>query len=293
MAAPHERLPRGVKTLHRPRGGRSFLASIRHQGKEHPLGLYESEWDAALAYNIAAEAIGRGAKPPNDIPLTHRPSPDTVRSIQQKVLGRLELNRPHRTAEGHPPSLADLTTLFEVTVVGFWRDQASRDPGEIHLNSLHSASNRILMAAGILFWDRGLRFQQELMADLLARRLNDLFRRGDVTRAVLEDDHDDAVQMAWWLALPHEVPGHRGFREEVEFRYAELFQGQGQTSESWAEVLGLQPPFTIEKVRRAYRSRSRFVHPDAGGTHEAFIRLNAAYQDALRSLGDTGRRPSE
>jgi hypothetical protein len=40
-------------------------------------------------------------------------------------------------------------------------------------------------------------------------------------------------------------------------------------------------PFTTGRVRAAYRARSRTLHPDAGGSESAFIRLREAYDEAL------------
>lgn len=45
-----------------------------------------------------------------------------------------------------------------------------------------------------------------------------------------------------------------------------------------AEVLGVDAGASAEDVHRAYRRRARELHPDAGGTAEAFAELRAAYQ---------------
>lgn len=47
------------------------------------------------------------------------------------------------------------------------------------------------------------------------------------------------------------------------------------------QILGLTWPCTPEEVRRAFRTRAKDAHPDRGGTHEAFIALQQAYDDAL------------
>lgn len=51
-------------------------------------------------------------------------------------------------------------------------------------------------------------------------------------------------------------------------------------------ALGLPATCTPADVRRAYRQRARELHPDAGGSHDAFIALTEAYTAALRLLGD-------
>lgn len=49
--------------------------------------------------------------------------------------------------------------------------------------------------------------------------------------------------------------------------------------------LGLTLPCTAEDVRVAFQKRVRHVHPDRGGEIEAFVRLRAAYHEALSLLG--------
>lgn len=44
------------------------------------------------------------------------------------------------------------------------------------------------------------------------------------------------------------------------------------------ELLGLSPPIDELALKRAYRQRSLQAHPDTGGCHEAFLRVNAAYE---------------
>ena len=44
------------------------------------------------------------------------------------------------------------------------------------------------------------------------------------------------------------------------------------------DVLGLDAGVSLEEVRAAYRSLSKRVHPDAGGTDELFRRVNDAYE---------------
>ncbi len=44
------------------------------------------------------------------------------------------------------------------------------------------------------------------------------------------------------------------------------------------ELLGLSPPIDELALKRAYRKRSLQTHPDAGGCHEAFIRISEAYE---------------
>ena len=47
-------------------------------------------------------------------------------------------------------------------------------------------------------------------------------------------------------------------------------------------LLGLSIPCTIAEVKAAYRKRVKQFHPDHGGSHEEFLGLQAAYEEALR-----------
>lgn len=44
------------------------------------------------------------------------------------------------------------------------------------------------------------------------------------------------------------------------------------------ELLGLRLPIDELALKRAYRQRSLQAHPDAGGTHVAFLALSEAYE---------------
>ena len=275
------RPPKGVSMLARARGGRRFLAKIRHKGVEVHLGIYESAGLAGFAFNVAWEAIGRGSRPPNEIPRDEQPDAEGVWRITSRVRRRLDLGLPPKKAEETPPDPEALLTLFEVTVVGFWRDQAARsDAGP----GLDASARRLADAARLVFWSPSIGHPSpsEAIARLVARRLDHAFRRADLTRAILDDDGDEDWRVARWLALPDVHPLGRGFRDEVRFLYPELFEGDstGQGVPHWAIVLGVDPPFSVAKVREAYRNRSKSAHPDAGGSHVDFIRLRAAYEEA-------------
>jgi len=47
-------------------------------------------------------------------------------------------------------------------------------------------------------------------------------------------------------------------------------------------VLGVAAPATANEVRRAYRRLAKEHHPDAGGEETAFVRIQAAYEEAIR-----------
>jgi len=51
--------------------------------------------------------------------------------------------------------------------------------------------------------------------------------------------------------------------------------------ESPFEILGIEPDADEERIERAYRARIKEVHPDHGGSIEAFQSVRAAYEEAL------------
>jgi len=47
------------------------------------------------------------------------------------------------------------------------------------------------------------------------------------------------------------------------------------------DVLGVATPCTMTDVKVAYRAKVRAAHPDTGGSHDRFIRLEKAFHEAL------------
>jgi len=45
--------------------------------------------------------------------------------------------------------------------------------------------------------------------------------------------------------------------------------------------LGLRPPVTLEDVKQSYLAKAVQAHPDRGGDPAAFVRLRAAYEEAI------------
>jgi len=48
----------------------------------------------------------------------------------------------------------------------------------------------------------------------------------------------------------------------------------------WWEVLGVSARAGAAEIKDAYRAKAKQTHPDAGGTHEAFVEVQRAYSDA-------------
>jgi hypothetical protein len=284
---------RGVTELPERLGERRFRARISlGRGQRVNLGLYPTRWLAAFAYNVAALELHGPGRAKNAIPEAEQPSSDQVRRITASVRRRLGLEQPLPPPGDRPPSAEQLITLFEIAVVGFWRGQAA-DHGAHSSRDLQSAARRLAEAAEVLFWSQasGHPTPLEVLNRLLARRLDQSFRRADLTREVLDDEGDDEVRIAFWLVFPDDWPGG-GFRATIGHLYSELL-GPGDdesraTPPAWAAVLGIAPPFHAKQVRAAYRARSKEVHPDAGGDHAEFVRLQAAYEQAQRYCASRG-----
>ena len=50
------------------------------------------------------------------------------------------------------------------------------------------------------------------------------------------------------------------------------------------DILGVSRDASFEEIRRAFRKKSKEVHPDLGGSHEAAVELNTAYAFILNEL---------
>jgi hypothetical protein len=61
--------------------------------------------------------------------------------------------------------------------------------------------------------------------------------------------------------------------------------GGGGASPPCLVELGLKLPCSVEQVEQAFSRKVRTAHPDRGGDVESFVRLRAAYLEALALLG--------
>lgn len=55
--------------------------------------------------------------------------------------------------------------------------------------------------------------------------------------------------------------------------------------ESWWQVLGIAPAASEDDIRTAYRELAKQTHPDAGGDQDKFVRVQAAYDAAMKAKG--------
>jgi hypothetical protein len=89
------------------------------------------------------------------------------------------------------------------------------------------------------------------------------------------------VTHAWWvLAVPPAAI------EEAHGRWFVRAPGAARPQQTSAAPcltrLGLTPSCTRTDVTMAYHQLARTLHPDVGGSHDAFVALRASYEAALR-----------
>ncbi len=53
------------------------------------------------------------------------------------------------------------------------------------------------------------------------------------------------------------------------------------TASKWWDILNVKPDATEDEIKRAYRNRAKWAHPDHGGSAAAMAELNRARDEAL------------
>ncbi len=85
-----------------------------------------------------------------------------------------------------------------------------------------------------------------------------------------------------------EVDG-RFAREDFQARQGKKKAKRGPRSDlplPALRLLGLVPPVTLREARDAYRRRALAIHPDRGGSHDAMLELNRAWEQLRRAFDD-------
>lgn len=91
----------------------------------------------------------------------------------------------------------------------------------------------------------------------------------------------DEKGSVWWRGS--RTWGERYYNEEGK-RQFDLRQASYYYVPECLKVFGLTKDATIEDVKRAYHEAALKEHPDTGGTHEGFLKLQEHYQYALRMV---------
>ena len=71
-------------------------------------------------------------------------------------------------------------------------------------------------------------------------------------------------------------------QEEPVFFTSARDAGPGNQGPAGLQVLNLSWPCTVTEVQEAYRRLVKSAHPDGGGSHDKFLELQTAYEQALR-----------
>ena len=109
----------------------------------------------------------------------------------------------------------------------------------------------------------------------------------DRVRAVMACDHWRTVRenmRAVTLAIEaYRALERSGAGQVVDRAFGGLAlpEQAGASSAPWWETLGVSANATPTQIRIAYRELARTLHPDKGGSPEAWIRLNHAYAEAM------------
>ena len=75
---------------------------------------------------------------------------------------------------------------------------------------------------------------------------------------------------------------HLPDQEEPVFFSEERVHSMGDQLPACLKILHLAWPCTVTEVQEAYRRLVKTTHPDGGGSHDQFLELQAAYEQALR-----------
>jgi hypothetical protein len=108
------------------------------------------------------------------------------------------------------------------------------------------------------------------------------------SRVALACDRWDYLDDNMWAIAKH-IEALRGQERWGVGTLEQAFTGYVAlpAPEQWWQVLGVGPNATPDEVRAAYRELARKNHPDAGGDHDRFVRIQQAYERAEKAKGIT------
>lgn len=118
-----------------------------------------------------------------------------------------------------------------------------------------------------------------------------VFFRLKTKPCVLACDRWNRVEDNLWAIAKH-IEALRGQERwgvgsvEQAFAGYTALPGPGETSAAtWWSLLGVAHDTPFELVKSSYLERAKISHPDNGGTHEAMVLLNEAWDQARRAFG--------
>lgn len=112
---------------------------------------------------------------------------------------------------------------------------------------------------------RNIEQQQRIAADWQARWNAEYQARSNAFNATYQQFWQQAQQQSYaYQAPPYQAP-------------------RIVPKPEWAIVLGVEITATREQIETAYRKAVKTAHPDAGGSHEAMLKLNKAVAEARKA----------
>ena len=105
----------------------------------------------------------------------------------------------------------------------------------------------------------------------------------ELTDAAAAGVSPDRAEELFVILAEHEMPGHH-LAHRLPFETPDMAPDPRTASapvRAAYETLGVSPDADTERVRDAYRDRVKSVHPDQGGSREAFAELQDAYATAM------------
>lgn len=109
---------------------------------------------------------------------------------------------------------------------------------------------------------------------------------GGLSRSLMDDESStyrldrQSLEQNGYAFIP--ATAHLTDKEEPLFFSSERSGWQAGQLPTCLQVLQLSWPCTVTAVQEAYRKLVKSAHPDGGGSHDKFLSLQAAYEQALR-----------
>ena len=253
----NNRLPKGVSMLASEPGRSPFSGEDPPQGGRGPPGDLRvgRAGRVRVQRRLGGDRAGVAAPEPGPRRVSSRTRRGSGGLPVGSVVGSGSIPPPKPIRRDPARSRSALLTLFEVTVVGFWRDQAAQSDAGPGLDAASSSAGR---GRPVVFWSPSIGHPSpsEAIARLVARRVDQAFRRADLTRAILDDDGDDDWRVARWLACPTSTRSAGGFAT----RSGSSTRNSSRTSPARRRaracrtgrvVLGVDPPFSASQGPRS------------------------------------------
>ena len=89
------------------------------------------------------------------------------------------------------------------------------------------------------------------------------------------------------MATPYSSPLGSLGAGPIPGRYAQFEPTDAACRPRWAFVLNVPATASFDEIKRAYHALAALNHPDHGGSHEAMVEINKAYDEAIASIGNS------